>query len=247
VIRFENVSKCFVLHHDRPRSFQELALAVLRRNIDNRREKLWALRDINFEVRPGETVGFIGPNGSGKSTLLRLIARILFPTSGQIEVDGRIGPLLELGAGFHPELTGRDNVFLNGSILGLDRTHIQRNFDSIVAFADLSRFIDMPVKHYSSGMNLRLGFSIAVHADPQILLIDEVLAVGDTAFQRKCLEKMIEFQRRGCTIVFVSHDLGSVEKLCSRVFWLKEGRVEQEGPADQVIGKYITAINGRQE
>lgn len=246
-ICFDNVSKRFTLHHDRPRSFQELALAVLRRSQDQSTETFWALQDVSFEIYPGETVGFIGPNGSGKSTLLKLVAQILEPTRGQVKVDGRIGPLLELGAGFHPELTGRENIFLNGSILGLDRAYIERHLDDIIAFAELSRFIDMPVKHYSSGMNLRLGFSTAAYAQPDILLIDEVLAVGDAAFQQKCLGKMAAFKRKGCTIVFVSHDLQSVKDLCSRAFWMDEGRVKQQGPADRVIVNYVSAVDGQLE
>ncbi|RLG43881.1 MAG: ABC transporter ATP-binding protein, partial [Thermoproteota archaeon] len=173
-IRFDNVSKCFFLHKERPRSFQELALNILHRKGNGRREEFWALKDISFEVKPGETVGIIGPNGAGKSTLLKLAAGILKPTSGQIEVNGRIGALLELGAGFHPDLSGRENIYLNGSILGLSRKEIQRKLDEIVAFAELERFIDVPVKHYSSGMYVRLGFAIAIHMNPEILLIDEV-------------------------------------------------------------------------
>ncbi|MGB9890866.1 MAG: ABC transporter ATP-binding protein, partial [Anaerolineae bacterium] len=177
-IQFSNVSKKFTLHHERARSFQELAVGLVRRN-NRSREEFWALRDVSFTVDHGETVGIIGPNGAGKSTVLKLISRIIEPTSGRIEVRGRIGALLELGAGFHPDLTGRENIYLNGSILGLSRAEIRRRLDDIIAFAELERFIDVPVKHYSSGMYVRLGFSVAVHTDPEILLVDEVLAVGD--------------------------------------------------------------------
>ncbi|MBN1177642.1 MAG: ABC transporter ATP-binding protein [Anaerolineae bacterium] len=240
-IRFEGVSKQFVARHAGPRSFQELAVGLPRQQ-ERAQVAFWALREIDFEIAPGETVGFIGPNGSGKSTLLKLIARILAPTCGWIEVNGRIGPLLELGAGFHPDLTGRENVFLNGSLLGLRQVEVHKQFDAIVAFAELERFIDMPVRHYSAGMSLRLGFSIAAHVSPDILLVDEVLAVGDEAFQRKCLERMETFRQAGCTIVFVSHDLRTVERLCARAFWLAEGRIRHTGPAHEVVARYLAAV-----
>jgi len=180
-IRFDGVSKRFILHRERARSFQELALNLLRGRGNGRSEEFWALQDVSLGIAPGETVGLIGPNGAGKSTILKLISRIIEPTSGWIEVNGRVGALLELGAGFHPDLTGRENIYLNGAILGLSRAEIRRKLDEIIAFAELERFIDVPVKHYSSGMYVRLGFSIAVHTEPEILLVDEVLAVGDAA------------------------------------------------------------------
>ncbi|RLC75531.1 MAG: ABC transporter ATP-binding protein, partial [Chloroflexi bacterium] len=198
-IRFENVSKKFNLHHERKRSFQELALGLFRRD-NGSREEFWALRDVDFNVEQGETVGLIGPNGAGKSTALKLVSRIIEPTSGRIKVNGRVGALLELGAGFHPDLTGRENIYLNGSILGLGRAEIERKLDDIIAFAELERFIDVPVKHYSSGMYVRLGFSVAVHTDPEVLLVDEVLAVGDAAFQRKCLERIDRMRSEGVTV-----------------------------------------------
>ena len=237
-IRFKCVSKRFNLHHERPRSFQELAVNLLRRN-DSSREEFWALRDVSFEVAPGETVGLTGPNGAGKSTALKLISRIIEPTSGQIEVNGRVGALLELGAGFHPDLTGRENIYLNGSILGLSRAQIQQKLDEIIAFAELERFIDVPVKHYSSGMYVRLGFSVAVHTDPEILLVDEVLAVGDQNFQHKCLERIVELQQRGTTICFVSHNLGAVRRLCSHAIWLDDGIVQAAGDVDDTIAAYL--------
>ncbi len=240
-IEFEDVSKRFIVHREKPRSFQELMVSFLKRN-DTSREELWALRDVSFAVERGETLGIIGPNGSGKSTLLKLITRILEPTSGRITVDGKVSALIELGAGFHPDLTGRENIFLNGSILGMSRGEMEEKFEEIVKFAELERFIDMPLKHYSSGMQMRLGFAIATSMDPDILLIDEVLAVGDEAFQRKCLRRIADFKHRGKTIVFVSHDLGSVRRLCDRVIWLDEGVIRARGRPDEVIVQYLRDI-----
>ncbi|HEC35787.1 MAG TPA: ABC transporter ATP-binding protein [Anaerolineae bacterium] len=246
IISFEGVSKKFTLHHERARSFQELVVGFFRR--DNRsREEFWALRDVSFTVERGETVGLIGPNGAGKSTVLKLVSRIIEPTSGRIEVNGRVGALLELGAGFHPDLTGRENIYLNGSILGLSRAQIRWKLDEIIAFAELERFIDVPVKHYSSGMYVRLGFSVAVHTDPEILLVDEVLAVGDAAFQKKCLEKIAGFRRRGGTVVFVSHNLRLIQQLCERVFWLDGGEIRQIGPPDRVIRSYVADVARQRE
>jgi lipopolysaccharide transport system ATP-binding protein len=203
------------------------------------RKEFWALRDISVTVEEGEAVGIIGPNGAGKSTVLKLISRIIEPTSGEIEVNGRIGALLELGAGFHPDLSGRENIYLNGSILGLGRAEVNERLDDIVAFAELERFIDMPVRHYSSGMYVRLGFSVAVHTDPEILLIDELLAVGDAAFQRKCLDKIDELRRRGVTILFISHSADTVRSLCSRAIWLDEGHMIADGSAEAVVARYL--------
>jgi lipopolysaccharide transport system ATP-binding protein len=202
-------------------------------------EEFWALRDVSFTVEEGETVGLIGPNGAGKSTALKLISRIIEPTSGSIEVNGTIGALLELGAGFHPELSGRENIYLNGSILGLSRAELRAKEDEIISFAELERFIDMPVKHYSSGMRVRLGFSVAVHMEPEVLLIDEVLAVGDQNFQHKCLDYIMGMKRQGVTICFVSHGLGSVRRLCSRAVWLDEGSVQSAGDVDDVVSAYL--------
>ncbi|MEA3346382.1 MAG: ABC transporter ATP-binding protein, partial [Chloroflexota bacterium] len=244
-IEFENVSKRFILHHERPRSFQELAMSFLKRN-NASREELWALKDISFAMERGETLGIIGPNGSGKSTLLKLITRILEPTSGRIAVNGKVSALLELGAGFHPDLTGRENIFLNGSILGMSRREMEGKFEQIVEFTELGRFIDTPLKHYSSGMQMRLGFAIATSVDPDILLIDEVLAVGDAAFQRKCLKRIAEFKRRGKTIVFVSHDLGAVRELCSEVIWLEEGQVQAGGLAREVVDRYLMRVHEKE-
>ncbi len=238
-IRFEHVSKKFILHHDRPRTFQELLIRLFRRAPSSTAE-FWALHDVSFEIPWGQTVGFIGPNGSGKSTTLKLMAGILEPTSGTITVNGRLAALLELGAGFHPDLTGRENVYLNGTLLGFSQAEMRRRFDDIVAFAELEEFIDVPVKHYSSGMYVRLGFAVAVHVEPEILLVDEVLAVGDAAFQRKCLDRIYELKRQGVTIVFVSHDLGAVQSLCDYAYWFEHGRVQQEGNPVDVVMAYLS-------
>ena len=228
-----------MLHRDRPRSFQELTLNLLRLKGNGHKEEFWALRDVSFQVRPGEMLGIIGPNGAGKSTILKLVSRIIEPTSGQVTANGRISALLELGAGFHPDLTGRENVFLNAAILGLSRQIIRQRFDDIVDFAGIGDFIDSPVKHYSSGMYMRLGFSIAVNVSPDLLLIDEVLAVGDFSFQEKCLDKIAEIKRGGTTILFVSHDLRSVRNLCDRVIWMEGSQIGAVGSAAKVIDKYL--------
>jgi len=199
---------------------------------------VWALRDVSLQVEPGEAVGLIGRNGSGKTTLLRLIAGIIKPTSGRVAVEGRVGSLLELGAGFHPEFTGRENVYLNGAILGLKRRAVREHMDEIVSFAELERFIDLPVRTYSSGMVMRLGFAVAAHLNADLLLLDEVFAVGDEEFQRKCFGKIFEFKQRGGTIVFVSHDASAVQRLCERALLLREGRVETDGPAREAISRY---------
>ena len=241
-IRFDDVSKKFILQRERARSLQELALGLFRRNNSARRherEEFWALRNVSFDVARGKAVGLVGPNGAGKSTALKLMTRIIEPTTGQIGVNGRVGALLELGAGFHTDLTGRENIFLNGSILGLDRTRIRQKLDQIIAFAELERFIDIPVKHYSSGMYVRLGFSVAVHTEPEILLIDEVLAVGDQNFQHKCLERILAMREQGVTICFVSHSLEAVRQLCSQAVWLDGGVVRAAGDVHDTISAYL--------
>ncbi len=223
-IQFRNVSKRFTLYHERPRSLQEVMIRMLNpRRKDPAREDFWALRDVSFTIPKGKTVGLIGANGSGKSTALKLMGGILQPTDGEIAVDGRISALLELGSGMHPELTGRENVFLNGSLLGLSNAEMQGLYARIVEFSELERFMDMPVKHYSSGMYMRLGFSVAIHVRPTILLLDEVLAVGDQSFQSKCLEQIYALKRRGATIVIVNHGLNALEELCDELIWLKNG------------------------
>jgi len=241
-IQLARVSKCFTIEPERPRSFQELVLGFLQGR-RRRSELLWALQDVNLSVEPGETLGLIGANGSGKSTCLKLMTRILDPTSGEVAVGGRVSSLLELGTGFHPELTGRDNIYLHGSVLGLPRREIRRRLDDIVAFAELERFVDVPVKFYSSGMYVRLAFSAAIHVSPDVLLVDEVLAVGDQHFQHKCIDRISEIQRRGVTIVFVSHDLATVERLCDRVVWLHEGRIREEGPPAIVLDQYLQCVD----
>jgi len=206
-------------------------------------EEFWALDDVSFEIKKGETMGIIGPNGSGKSTILKLIAGVMVPSRGSVEIAGKIAPLIELGAGFHPELTGRENIYLNGSILGLNRSEIDERFDDIVEFSDLSEFIDTPIKHYSSGMYMRLGFSIAIHIEPEILLIDEILAVGDIAFQQKCMEKMNEFKKNGVTIVFVSHSLEAIKNFCQKAIWLDKGKIKEEGEPEKVIAAYQASLS----
>jgi lipopolysaccharide transport system ATP-binding protein len=201
-------------------------------------EDFWALRDASFEVKPGEVVGIIGRNGAGKSTLLKILSRITKPTTGRVEINGRVGSLLEVGTGFHPELSGRENIYLNGSILGMSKKEIDRRFDQIVAFAEVERFLDMPVKRYSSGMYVRLAFAVAAHLEPEILIIDEVLAVGDAEFQRRCLDKMSAVGRSGRTILFVSHNMAAVENLCSKCYLIAEGRIVASGPVHPIIAEY---------
>lgn len=205
-------------------------------------EPIWALRDVSFEVKQGEAVGIIGRNGAGKTTLLKILSRITRPTAGYAEIRGRVGSLLEVGTGFHPELTGRENIFLNGAILGMRRNEIKRKFDDIVAFAEIEKFIDTPVKHYSSGMYVRLAFAVAAHLEPEILLVDEVLAVGDAAFQRKCLGKMSSVAGEGRTVLFVSHDMAAVQSLCSRVLLIEGGQIAADGAPLAVIGRYTSQV-----
>lgn len=230
----DGVGKRFRLYHERN---QSLKAAVMRRGRADY-EDFWALRDVSLEIPAGSTYGLIGTNGSGKSTLLKCIAKILRPDEGSVAVRGKIAALLELGSGFHPELSGRENVFLNGSILGLSRRELEARFDEIVGFAGLEKFIDTPVKNYSSGMYVRLGFSVAINVDPEILLVDEVLAVGDAAFQRRCLEKFAEFRRAGKTVVIVSHDAGAMKNMCDQVAWLEQGRVDRVGSPVEVLDVY---------
>ncbi len=201
--------------------------------------RIWALRDVSFDVRQGEVVGIIGRNGAGKTTLLKILARVTKPTKGYAEVRGRMGSLLEVGTGFHPELTGRENVFLSGAILGMSKAEIERKFDEIVIFAEVEKFIDTPLKHYSTGMQMRLAFAVAAHLEPEILLVDEVLAVGDQQFQKKCLGKMSDVAKGGRTILFVSHNMGAISRLCDHGIWLENGRVKSIGPVQDVAVAYI--------
>jgi lipopolysaccharide transport system ATP-binding protein len=202
-------------------------------------EDFWALRDVSFEVRRGEVVGIIGRNGAGKSTLLKILSRITEPTTGRVEIDGRIASLLEVGTGFHPELTGRENIFLNGAILGMSRAEIRKKFDEIVAFAEVEKFLDTPVKRYSSGMYVRLAFAVAAHLEPEILIVDEVLAVGDAEFQKKCLGKMQDVSKGGRTVLFVSHNMNAVQKLCQRAIVLQAGKIKQIGNVEESITHYM--------
>lgn len=250
VIKFENVSKGYRIGSGRS-SLRDVMARVPRRLFGRNNSQtqaateLWALKDASFEVRQGEAIGLIGPNGAGKSTTLKLIAGITQPTTGQIEVTGRISSLIELGAGFHPDLTGRENVYLNGTILGLSRKEIDRKFDRIVAFAELEKFIDTPVKRYSSGMYARLGFAVAIHAEPEILLVDEVLAVGDYAFQTKCLNRMTDIRKQGTTLLFVSHNLQAVAEVCERVLLLSSGRMQVCETPQEAFEGYYTAMSGK--
>ena len=237
-IRVEGVSRHFRVRANEARSLKELFVLGGRTEASD----VLALQDISLAIEPGEAVGLVGRNGSGKSTLLRLLAAIIKPSEGRVEVGGRIGSLLELGAGFHPDFSGRENVFLNGAIYGLRRAQIRERFDEIVAFAELEQAIDRPVRTYSSGMYMRLGFAIAAHLDADVLLLDEVFAVGDEAFQRKCFGKVFEFKQRGGTIVFVSHDASQVERLCERAVLLREGRLVFDGPTHEAIVRYRKAL-----
>jgi lipopolysaccharide transport system ATP-binding protein len=203
-------------------------------------EVLWAIKDISFDVKPGEVIGFIGLNGAGKSTLLKILSRITEPTEGRARIFGRVGTLLEVGTGFHPELTGRENIQMSGAILGMRRHEIARKFDEIVAFAEVERFLDLPVKRYSSGMYVRLAFAVAAHLEPEVLLVDEVLAVGDNSFQKKCLGKMGEVAHEGRTVLFVSHNMIAVQNLCNRVIWLNRGRLMHDGSSADVINRYLS-------
>jgi homopolymeric O-antigen transport system ATP-binding protein len=205
----------------------------------DRRNHIWAVRHVSFEVPRGQIVGIIGPNGAGKSTLLKILSRITDPTEGRVEIHGRVGSLLEVGTGFHPELTGRENVYLSGALLGMRKAEIDRGLEEIIAFAEIEKFIETPVKHYSSGMYVRLAFSVAAHLEPEILIVDEVLAVGDVAFQRKCLNKMEAVRKHGRTILFVSHNMQAVTRLCERALLISEGAVQDDGPAVQIAGKYL--------
>jgi lipopolysaccharide transport system ATP-binding protein len=226
-------------------TLRDSIMMAIRRQRGNRRpETIWALRDVSFSLGPGEVVGVIGRNGAGKSTLLKILSRITRPTIGEVRINGSVGSLLEVGSGFHHELTGRENIYLNGAFLGMRAKEITRRFDEIVAFAGVDRFIDTPVKHYSSGMYLRLAFSVAAHLDTEILLMDEVLAVGDLTFQRKCLGKMEEIGRSGRTVLFVSHNVNAVNALCPRTILIKDGLIAADGPSADVIGSYLSEDHG---
>jgi lipopolysaccharide transport system ATP-binding protein len=253
-IRVENLGKKYTITHKANERYTALRDVIANKaktlcrglispsshgRADAGSEEFWALRDVSFEVKQGEVVGIIGPNGAGKSTLLKILSRITEPTIGRVRLNGRVASLLEVGTGFHPELTGRENIFLNGAILGMTRGEIKGKFDEIVAFAETEKFLDTPVKRYSSGMYVRLAFAVAAHLDPEILLVDEVLAVGDTQFQRKCLGKVGEVSRQGRTVLLVSHNMAAMANLCQTAYLLKYGQIETHGPSQQVIERYI--------
>jgi len=246
-IRVQNLSKCYQIY-DNPRDRLKQFVLPRVRHIAGKAHKqyfreFWALKDVSFEVKKGETVGIIGRNGSGKSTLLQMICGTLYPTSGDIQVNGRVAALLELGAGFNPEFNGRENIFTNGALLGLSRSEIEDRYDDIVAFADIGFFLDQPVKMYSSGMYVRLAFAIAANVEPSVLIIDEALAVGDLAFQAKCMGRLRDLMDSGTTILFVSHDLGSVRNICQKVLWLKEGRAMDFGSPRDVVEAYVREMH----
>lgn len=249
IIKAEDLGKQFILSHERSEKYTALrdvisrtAKSIVKKKTElPSKEEFWALKDVNFEIKKGETVGIIGRNGAGKSTLLKVLSRITGPTKGRITIDGRIASLLEVGTGFHPELTGRENIFLNGAILGMSRSEIKSKFDEIIDFSGVGKFLDTPVKHYSSGMYVRLAFAVAAHLEPEILVIDEILAVGDAEFQQKCLGKMDEVSKQGGrTVLFVSHQLGMIAQLCRTCMWLHEGKVQAMGNTNQVIDEYLS-------
>jgi len=238
VLEFEHVAKKFILHPTRPRSLQEMVIAWLRRQRAERRE-FWVLRDISLTVERGEVVGVIGDNGTGKSTMLKLAARIIEPTRGQVTVNGRVGALLELGVGFHPDLTGRENIYLSAALVGLSRREILPLVEEIIAFSGIGEFIDVPVRHYSSGMLVRLGFSVATSIKPDILLVDEVLVVGDQTFRQQCVQRIEEMRAEGTAILYVSHNLDEIRRICDRALWLDEGIIQVEGHPDEVVQAYM--------
>ena len=235
----KNISKTFRIFRDRPQTLKERILKLR----SSEYTPFYALKDVSFEIKKGESVGLIGHNGCGKSTLLSLISGILYPNSGEIKTNGRISSLIELGAGFHPDFTGRENIYTNASIFSISKKQVDDKIDSIIAFSELSHFIDNPVRTYSSGMYLKLAFSVAIHINPEILLIDEILAVGDTNFQKKCFDKMIEFKRNGVTIVLVTHDMSAIERFCDKALWLEDGIIKKEGYPSEVIGIYMDSMN----
>lgn len=242
LITINDVSKRFRLHTAQQRSLQESFIRLFQRQQLNEDDYFWALRNVSLTINAGDCIGIIGPNGSGKSTLLKLITGIIEPNSGSARVQGRMSSLLELGAGFHPDLTGRENIFLNASIYGLSTKEIKARLDQIIEFSELEEFIDMPVKRYSSGMYVRLGFAVAIHTDPDILLVDEVLAVGDAHFQNKCIDSVMKFRRRGGTLLLVSHGLESIQSICNRAIWFEKGEVQADGEPVDVVMAYRNRV-----
>ncbi len=246
-IRAENLSKQYRIGGPRVKyktireSITSMLTSPLRRLKKSKTENIWALKELSFEVKRGEAVGLIGRNGAGKTTLLKILSRVTEPTIGRAEIYGRVGSLLEVGTGFHPELTGRENIYLNGAILGMKQVEIEGKFDEIVTFSEIEKFLDTPVKHYSSGMYMRLAFSVAAYLEPEILLVDEVLAVGDVSFQRKCLGKMQNVSQQGRTVIFVSHNMQAITRLCERALLLDEGMILQDGPSTEVVSAYMSS------
>lgn len=260
IVEIENLSKKYTICHEPKAAYVTLVETIVKKARQwahslvrpltkkerfNRYEELWSLRDINAVIEEGDRVGIIGQNGAGKSTLLKILSRITEPTTGRVVIRGRVSSLLEVGTGFHPELTGRENIFLNGAILGMSYREIKRKFDEIVAFAEVEKFLDTPVKQFSSGMYTRLGFAIAAHLDPDLLIIDEALAVGDIKFQEKCLKKLSDLSTHGRTVLFVSHDVGAVLGLCNKGLYLEQGRLKMSGPIDQCVNAYMQSIRLR--
>lgn len=250
IIQARNLGKRYRVGHANPSLHAALVKSFkkpFRRNHNGNGtapdDVLWALKDLSFDVKPGEVVGLVGRNGAGKSTLLKILSRVIKPSTGAVDVYGRVGSLLEIGTGFHPDLTGRENVYLNGAIIGMKREEIKRKFDEIVSFAEVERFLDTPVRYYSSGMYLRLAFAVAGHFEPEILMLDEVLAVGDAAFQRKCLDKMKQISSEGRTIFFVSHNLSSIQELCSRALLIEAGQLIDDGSTYDVSVKYLNMVS----
>lgn len=239
-VSVSNVSKMFRLYHERN---QSLKSAIMRRRISVH-DDFWALNDVSFDVPVGSTFGLIGSNGSGKSTLLKCLSKIFFPEKGSITAYGKVAAMLEVGSGFHPELSGRENVYLNGSILGMSRKEISNKFDEIVGFSGVEQFIDQPVKNYSSGMYVRLGFAVAINVDPDILVVDEVLAVGDAEFQKKCQDKFADFRKQGRTVILVSHSMGTVEEMCDTAAWLQNGNLRAIGPSSETVAAYTKSLSG---
>ena len=241
IISFQHVDKRFAFTQEKPQSVMETFIKLFswRRQPRQAAESLWAVRDVSFDVLPGQCFGIVGRNGSGKSTILKLMARILRPNNGRIIINGRVSALLELGAGFHPDLTGRENIFLNAALLGFDEASTRAYYDRIVEFSELEGFIDMPVRHYSSGMYMRLGFSVAIHMQPDILIVDEILAVGDQAFQSKCIDAIMAMKERGVTIIIVSHNINLVRTLCTHILWIDKGIPQAHGLVDEVAAEYV--------